>query len=72
MDIHSVTCVSFSPTGTTQTIIKNIAEGLQAELLLPSIPTPILPGQLPMPGLIPMISKKHRPLASKSGKNLKL
>ncbi len=31
MDIQSVSCVYFSPTGTTKTIIKNIAEGMQAE-----------------------------------------
>ena len=31
MDIQSVSCVFFSPTGTTRTIIKNIAEGMQAE-----------------------------------------
>jgi len=31
MDIKSISCVYFSPTGTTKTIIENIAQGLQAE-----------------------------------------
>jgi len=31
MDIQSVSCVFFSPTGTTKTIIENIAQGMQAE-----------------------------------------
>jgi len=29
MDIKSISCICFSPTGTTKTIIKNIAEGIQ-------------------------------------------
>ncbi|MBT3178362.1 MAG: 4Fe-4S binding protein [Desulfobacula sp.] len=31
MDIKSVSCIYFSPTGTTGTIIKNIAKGMQSE-----------------------------------------
>lgn len=31
MDIKSISCVCFSPTGKTKTIIENIAQGLQAE-----------------------------------------
>lgn len=31
MDIKSISCVCFSPTGTTKTIIENIAQGVQAE-----------------------------------------
>jgi len=31
MDIKSVSCLSFSPTGTTRAIIENIAQGMQAE-----------------------------------------
>lgn len=31
MDIKSVSCLYFSPTGTTRTILKNIAKGMQAE-----------------------------------------
>ncbi|MCP3940601.1 MAG: 4Fe-4S dicluster domain-containing protein [Desulfobacteraceae bacterium] len=31
MDIKSVSCIYFSPTGTTRTIIKNIAKGMQSE-----------------------------------------
>ncbi len=31
MDVKSVSCVCFSPTGTTKTIIENIAQGMQAE-----------------------------------------
>ena len=31
MEIKTVSCVSFSPTGTTRTIIEKIAQGMQAE-----------------------------------------
>lgn len=31
MDIKSVSCLFFSPTGTTRTIVKNIAKGMQSE-----------------------------------------
>lgn len=31
MDINSVSCICFSPTGTTRTLIENIAQGMQAE-----------------------------------------
>ncbi|ACL06096.1 4Fe-4S ferredoxin iron-sulfur binding domain-containing protein [Desulfatibacillum aliphaticivorans] len=32
MDIKSVFCVFFSPTGSTQTIVQNIAQGMQTEI----------------------------------------
>ncbi len=31
MEIKTVACVSFSPTGTTRTIIEKIVQGMQAE-----------------------------------------